>query len=123
MKRLMMFCICVVAINAHAYSGDELLIDCQWYIDVAGNNNHTKNLSKSLSSGRCQGFISATINSYNYYIKNQHITENLICLSDNPDTLALAKKITGYLQANESKLGAPASDVAIEALRQSYQCE
>ena len=123
MKKLTFFLLAFVSYQVYAYTGDELLIDCKWYIDVMENNGTTKNISKSLSSGRCQGFISATVNSYNHYIVNKQIQENLFCLPADINTTGLAKTITQYLQQNESKINEPATGLAIQALMEAYPCE
>ncbi len=123
MKQLVITLLFLTSFSLHAYSGGELLIDCKWYIDVSENKGTTNNISKSLSAGRCQGFISGTVNSYSQFIKDGLIQQNLFCLPENTNTTKLAKTITSYLKQHEDMIETNASELTFDAFAEAYPCE
>ena len=123
MKKLLLGLILLVPFSAVSYTGDELLIDCHWYIDVNENKGTTGNIGKSLSAGRCQGFISGLVYSYNHFVKNNIIQQNVFCLTGNVNTTQLAKTIVRYLENNEPIIESLAVDLSIDALKEAYTCD
>lgn len=122
MKLLISSLLLMFAFSASAYTGDELLIDCGWYIEVSNDKGTTGSVGKSLSAGRCQGFITALIQSYNQYITRQHIQQNLFCLTANTNTNRLAKVLVNHLEQTAEIESKAAAELALDALGDAYPC-
>jgi hypothetical protein len=112
--------------GAHAYSGKELLVDCQAaeaiYIDKKAGDPY-----QSLQSARCLAYVSGFADGYivsDFLARKVDVQLNAFCLPNEKDDLQyrLVRAVVAHLEKQPPNADAPSRTLVAGALSKAFPC-
>lgn len=116
----------LASFGAHAYSGKELLADCQAaeaiYVDKKAGDPY-----QSLRSARCLAYVSGFADGYgvsDFLARKVDVQLNAFCLPAEKDDLQyrLVRAVVGHLERQPPNADAPVRTLVAGALSKAFPC-
>lgn len=126
MTRLCALFLLLASLDAHAYSGTELLADCRaaeaFYVEKKSSDPY-----QSLRSARCLAYVSGVADGYtvgNYLAGKIGVELNAFCLPDEQDDrqYRLVRAVVAHLEKQPPNADAPARTLVAGAFAKAFPC-